>query len=220
MEGPTEIWCGDGLLADESVLLGYPSTRSATTQLTMGDGARLRSGTVIYAGSRIGDGFETGHNVVIREGSSIGDNVSVWSNSVVDYGVTIGNRVKIHSNCYVSQFSELEDDAFLAPGVTLANDLFPGDSASAEAMSGPRICKGAQIGVNVSILPYVTIGPGAIIGAGSTVTRNIPGGTIAYGCPARPVASVPPPSTIAERVRRAQEERLVILTGQSVGSGP
>ena len=122
--------------------------------LVLGAGARLRSGTVLYDGTTIGRRLQTGHGVVIREGCEIGDDVSVWSNSVIDYGCRIGDRVKIHCNCYVAQYTELEDDVFLAPGVTIANDLYPGDERSAQLMAGPRIGAGAQIGVNVTILPY------------------------------------------------------------------
>ena len=91
----------------------------------------------------------------------IGDDVSIWSNTVVDYGCRIGDRVKIHSNCYIAQYTEIGDDAFLAPGVTIANDLYPGQAATRrELMSGPSIGAGAQIGVNVTVLPYVRIGDG------------------------------------------------------------
>lgn len=169
---------------DDDVLLGYPSARDCDPRLVLGTGARLRSGTVLYVGSRIGRRFETGHHVVIREENRIGDDVSVWSNTVIDYGCVVGNRVKVHSNCYIAQYTEIEDDAFLAPGVTLANDLFPGSEESAELMGGPSIGAGAQIGVNVTILPYVRIGRAAIVGAGSVVTKDIPDCTIAYGVPA------------------------------------
>jgi acetyltransferase-like isoleucine patch superfamily enzyme len=169
---------------DDDVLLGYPSARDCDPRLVLGPGARLRSGTVLYVGSRIGRRFETGHHVVIREENRIGDDVSVWSNTIIDYGCVVGNRVKVHSNCYVAQYTEIEDDAFLAPGVTLANDLFPGSEESAELMGGPSIGAGAQIGVNVTILPYVRIGRAAIIGAGSVVTKDIPDCTIAFGSPA------------------------------------
>jgi acetyltransferase-like isoleucine patch superfamily enzyme len=141
---------------------------------------------VLYDGSTIGRRLETGHGVVIRESCEIGDNVSVWSNSVIDYGCRIGNRVKIHCNCYVAQFTELEDDVFLAPGVTIANDLYPGDRRSAQLMAGPRIGAGAQIGVNVTVLPFVRIGAGALIGAGSVVSRDIPAAVVAFGNPAAP----------------------------------
>jgi len=180
--------------ADLDVRVGYPVTRTDVEPLALGPGARLRSGTVLYDGTTIGRCLQTGHGVVIREACTIGDDVSVWSNSVIDYGCRIGNRVKIHCNCYVAQYTELEDDVFLAPGVTIANDLYPGDRRSAQLMAGPKIGAGAQIGVNVTILPFVRIGAGALIGAGSVVTRDIPAEAVAFGNPAvarRTVAELP-----------------------------
>ncbi len=179
---------------DRGVLIGYPAARGDAGPLVLGAGARLRSGTVLYDGTRIGRRLQTGHGVVIREGCEIGDDLSVWSNTVVDYGCRIGDRVKIHCNCYVAQFTELEDDVFLAPGVTIANDLYPGDERSARLMAGPRIGAGAHIGVNVTILPFVRIGAGALIGAGSVVARDVPAGVVAFGNPAvarRAVADLP-----------------------------
>jgi acetyltransferase-like isoleucine patch superfamily enzyme len=179
-DGPSE------LSIDQGVLLNYPSARASFEPLELGAGARLRSGSVLYAGSVIGAGFQTGHNVVIREENHIGDDVSVWSNTVIDYGCWIGRGTKIHCNCYVAQFSVLGEGVFFAPGVTVANDLYPGDPESAEAMKGPEIGAGAQVGVNVTILPYVRIGAGALVGAGSVVTRDLPPNCVAYGNPARP----------------------------------
>jgi acetyltransferase-like isoleucine patch superfamily enzyme len=178
---------------DPDVILGYPAGGPGQP-LDLGADARLRSGTVLYGGSRIGVGLETGHHVVIREDCQIGVQVSVWSNTIIDYGCRIGDRVKIHANCYVAQYTVIDDDAFLAPGVSIANDLYPGDEHSARLMTGPHIGAGAQIGVNVTILPYVHIGAGALIGSGSVVTRDIPPGMVAYGNPAkphRPVADLP-----------------------------
>jgi acetyltransferase-like isoleucine patch superfamily enzyme len=185
---------------DPGVLAGYPAGRSESGPLILGAGARLRSGTVLYDGTTIGLRLQTGHGVVIREGCEIGDDVCIWSNTVVDYGCRIGDRVKIHCNCYVAQYTDLENDVFLAPGVTIANDLYPGDDRSAQLMAGPRIGAGAQIGVNVTILPFVRIGAGALIGAGSVVTRDIPAGVVAFGNPAmarRAVADLP---VVATRV--------------------
>src|SRR5580658_6649936 len=179
---------------DLGVVIGYPVTRGDAGALVLGPGARLRSGTVLYDGTTIGRRLQTGHGVVIREGCQIGDDVAIWSNTVVDYRCRIGHRVKIHCNCYVAQYTELEDDVFLAPGVTIANDLYPGDERSARLMAGPRIGAAAQIGVNVTILPFVRIGAASLIGAGSVVTRDIPAGVVAFGNPAtvrREVAELP-----------------------------
>jgi acetyltransferase-like isoleucine patch superfamily enzyme len=179
-----ELLTAPGLSADTTAIIGYPPTRGSYAGLILGENARIRSGTAIYRGSRIGNRFQTGHNVVIREECTIGDDVSVWSNTVLDYGCRIGNRVKIHSNCYVAQYTDIEDDVFLAPGVSIANDLYPGQEASARVMSGPSIGRGAQIGVNVTILPFVRIGAGCLIGAGAVVVFDIPEGCVAFGNPA------------------------------------
>ena len=170
---------------DENVILGYKTGRAiADETLTIGPGAHLRSGTIIYAGSTIGAGLETGHNVVIREENIIGDHVGVWGNSVIDYGCRIGDNVKIHTNCYVAQFTVLEDDVFLAPGVSIANDPHPFCAECTEE-NGPVIKRGARVGVNVTILPGVTIGEHALVGAGSVVSRDVPPGAVVYGNPAR-----------------------------------
>jgi acetyltransferase-like isoleucine patch superfamily enzyme len=185
---------------DDDVRLAYPSERCAADWLELGDGPTLRSGTVIYAGSRIGARLTTGHHVVIREECEIGDDVSIWSNSVVDYGCRIGDGVKIHCNCYIAQYTQIDEGAFLAPGVTIANDLYPRVPGSRDVMSGPHIGAGARIGVNVTLLPFVRIGEGALIGSGAVVTRDIPAGAVAYGNPARISGSVADLAPVAARV--------------------
>ncbi len=158
--------------------------------LTLGAGARLGSGTILYLGSTIGARLQTGHHVVVREQNVVGDDVSIWSNSVIDYGCQIGNQVKIHTNVYIAQFSTLEDEVFIAPGVSFANDIHPGCPMSGPCMRGPTIKRGAQLGVNVTVVPYVVIGEYALIGAGSVVTRDIPARAVAYGNPARVVGTI------------------------------
>ncbi len=171
---------------DRGAIVGYRPERKITDfTLTLGPRARIRAGSVVYLGSKIGADLETGHNAIIREQNKIGDKFRIWNNSVIDYDCRIGNNVKIHSNCYVAQFTRIEDDVFLAPGVTIANDLHPGCKYSNRCMKGPIIKRGAQIGVNVTILPFITIGDGAIIGSGSVVTKDIPAYAVAYGNPCR-----------------------------------
>ena len=120
-----------------------PSRKLPDLELWIGKSSTLRSGTVIYLGSRIGDFLETGHHAVIREENGIGDHFSLWSNSTVDYRCRIGNNVKVHCNCYIAQFTTIEDDVFLAPGVIVANDLHPGTPGAIECMKGPTLERGA-----------------------------------------------------------------------------
>ena len=185
------IFVGAGAIIDPSATLGErPSRPVAELTLCIGDRACIRSGSVIYAGSIIGTDFTTGHNVVIREENHIGDQVSVWGSSTVDYGCTIGNNVKIHTCVYVAQFTVIEDDVFLAPGVVIANDPHPGCPRARDCMRGPTIRRGAQVGVNVTLLPFITVGEMALIGAGSVVTKDVPPRALVYGNPARVVGTI------------------------------
>ena len=188
-KGPA-VRLGEGAVMDAGVILGYPPARGDNHLLAIGPNSRIRSGTVIYSGSDIGCNLETGHNVVIREQNQIGDNLRIWSNSIIDYGCQIGNNVKIHHNVYITQFTIIEDDAFIGPGATLANDIHPGCPNALECMCGPVIKKGAQVGINACVLPRVVIGEYAVIGAGSVVTKDIPPGSVAYGNPAQVRGSI------------------------------
>jgi acetyltransferase-like isoleucine patch superfamily enzyme len=182
---------GENASVDESVILAYPASRPISSRLlTIGPHARILSGSVIYEGSTIGAHLTTGHNVVIREENLIGEHFKIWSNSLVDYGCKIGTRVKIHVGCYVAQFTTIEDDVFLAPGVTIANDIHPGCKHALECMRGPIIKRGVQIGVNATLLPFITIGERAVIGSGSVVTRDVPPEVVVAGNPARILRSI------------------------------
>jgi acetyltransferase-like isoleucine patch superfamily enzyme len=166
------------------VIVGYVPGRKIEVRPThIGDYAYIRSHTVIYTNTTIGAHLETGHNVVIREENIIGERFGIWNNSTVDYGCKIGHGVRIHNNVYIAQFTTIEDDVFIAPGVMTANDPHP---ICTKCMQGPTLKKGCRIGVNVTLLSHVTIGEGALIGAGSVVTHAIPPYMLAYGNPAKP----------------------------------
>jgi acetyltransferase-like isoleucine patch superfamily enzyme len=173
---------------DPGVILGYPPGRPVERYpVRIGDNARIRSGSVVYASVVVGSGFETGHNVVIREGNRIGNDCAIWNHTTVDYDCVLGNRVRIHCNVYVSQYTTIEDDVFLAPGVMLANDPHP---ICTKCMQGPTIRAGARIGIRATILPHIIIGENALVGAGSVVTRDVPPHAVVAGSPARVIGGV------------------------------
>jgi len=168
---------------DPQAIVGAVSGRTIEdTSLEIGPHATVRAFTVIYAGSRIGSHLETGHGTVIREENRIGDHLSIWNNSTIDYGCVIGNNVRIHTGVYVAQFTTIEDEVFLAPGVMIANDRHP---ICRECMRGPTIKRGARVGINATLLPEVVIGEGALVGAAAVVTRDVPAGMVVAGNPAR-----------------------------------
>jgi len=188
LPGAVDVHLVVGSVIDPGVLLGYPSGRPGITGAArIGAGARIRAGSIVYAGVDIGDDFETGHNVVVREENWIGSHCTLWNGSTIDYGCDIGDRVRIHCNVYVAQFTRIEDDVFLAPGVTIANDPHP---ICTKCMQGPTIRRGARIGVNVTLLPLISIGENALVGAGSVVTADVPAGVLVVGNPARVVGPV------------------------------
>lgn len=183
---PELLLLGDDINQDPNVIVGYRTGRRIPDHtLRLGAGAFLRTGTVIYGGTTIGARLQTGHNVVIREQNTLGDDVQIWNNTTIDYGCTIGNHVKIHTNCYIAQYTIMEDDVFLAPGVTIANDYHPNCFYSAECMRGPTLKRGVQIGVNVTLTPGVTIGEYSVIGSGAVVTKDIPPYSLVVGNPGR-----------------------------------
>lgn len=188
---PENVVLGENTHIDPNVFLGYKTGRKIPDyKLIIGDNGVIRCGSVIYGGTIIGKELQTGHNVVIREENQIGDNFNLWNNSTIDYGCKIGNNVKIHCNCYIAQFTVIEDNAFMAPGVTIANDIHPGCEFSGQCMRGPYIEEGVEIGVNVTIIPFVRIGAHSVIGSGAVVTKDIPPGSVVVGNPGRVICSV------------------------------
>jgi acetyltransferase-like isoleucine patch superfamily enzyme len=186
---------------EPTCIVGYrPGRPVADLTLRLGANCYLRTGTIIYCGCTIGAGLQTGHNVIIREENIIGDNLSIWSNSYIDYRCRIGNNVRIHCDCHITQYVTIEDDVFIAPGLVTANDVYPLQEDAAPYMEGATIKCGARVGVNVTLLPRVVIGEGALVGGGAVVTKNVEPGVVVVGNPARVINQVANLRPIEQRV--------------------
>ena len=180
---------------DKSVKIGYyPGDEKFSGwkkvkagDVRIGERAIIREYSVIYVNVTIGDFLEMGHSSIIMEDNIIGSHVVIGNNSCIDFGCQIGDHVQIHNNIYIAQYTILEDNVLISPGVVTCNDRCP---TCTECLKGPTIGEGAQIGGGVTILPRVNIGRRAVIGAGSVVTRDISPEMIAYGNPAREVMHI------------------------------
>ncbi len=128
-------------------------------------------------------------------GCEIGDETKVGTFVEIQKGATIGKRCKISSHTFICEGVTIEDECFIGHGVMFINDKYPrsttgGGSLQTEAdwsVTPTLIKKRASIGSNATILCGVTIGEGAMVGAGSVVTHDVPDGAIVAGVPARPV---------------------------------
>ncbi len=181
----------------ENVILGYPNNEllikiyknSLKVEdynyegLNLGDNAIIRPNSIIYCNVIIGDNLRTGHNILIRETTTIGNNALIGTNTIIDGKTSIGCNVSIQSNVYIPINTIIEDNVFLGPCSVLANDKYP--IRIKTELKGPIIRKGASIGANSTILPGIEIGEGAMIAAGSIVTKDVPPWKLAIGCPAR-----------------------------------
>jgi UDP-2-acetamido-3-amino-2,3-dideoxy-glucuronate N-acetyltransferase len=125
-------------------------------------------------------------------GCEIGDQSRVGAFVEIQKGARIGRRVKISSHTFICEGVTVEDEVFIGHGVTFINDRYPRATAGSGELQTesdwtciPTLVKrGASIGSNATILCGVTVGEGAIVGAGSVVTRDVPAGVIVAGNPA------------------------------------
>jgi len=186
------VQLGDDVEIGDFAVVGVPPRGKAEGELptAIGDGAVIRSHSVIYAGTTIGRRFQTGHHAMIREETSIGDDVSIGTNSVVEHHVRIGNRVRIHSQAFVPEYSVLEDDTWVGPNAVLTNAPHPLCPRAKECLRGPTLKRGAKIGANATVLPYVVVGEMALVGAGAVVVKDVPDRAVVAGNPARTIKSV------------------------------
>lgn len=132
-------------------------------------------------------------------GCEIGDCTKVGTFVEIQKGAKVGARCKVSSHTFICEGVTIEDEVFIGHGVMFTNDRFPcavnpDGALQTEAdwkVVPTRVKKGAAIGSNATILCGVTIGEGAIVGAGSVVTKDVaPGATVA-GNPARPLSPKP-----------------------------
>ncbi|MHA6193665.1 WxcM-like domain-containing protein [Pseudomonas wadenswilerensis] len=140
--------------------------------------------TTIGAGTRV---WAFAH---ILPRALLGKDCNVCDNVFIENDVVIGDRVTLKCGVQVWDGITIENDVFIGPNVTFTNDLFPRSKVYPEQFSRTVVRQGASLGANSTILPGITIGMSAMVGAGAVVTRSVPPNAIVVGNPAKIIGYV------------------------------
>ncbi len=137
----------------------------------------------IIKDAEIGEGTKIHDQVNIFK-CKIGKNCKIDAFVYIEEGVEIGDNCKIRPFVFIPTGVTIEDDVFIGPNVTFTNDKYPRARGEWKQLQ-TRVKRGASIGTNCAILPGLTIGKYALVGAGSVVTKDVPDCAIVCGSPAR-----------------------------------
>lgn len=137
------------------------------------------------AEASLGIGTRVWQFVVILRGARIGANCNICAHTLIEGDVIIGDRVTVKSGVFLWDGTRIEDDVFIGPNATFTNDLMPRSKVYPEAFSGIIVRRGASIGANATLLPGITIGEFAMVGAGAVVTKDVEAHSVVVGNPAR-----------------------------------
>src|SRR5712691_3762051 len=190
---------GEGVRVLENAVVGkQPSLGASSTAkreplppTTIGEGTVISTGAIVFAGSAIGAGCIVGDQSCIRERVTMADNCILGRGSLIENDTTVGAGTRIQAEAYITAYSTLEEDVFIAPCVVTTNDNFMGRTEKRKSlMRGPTIRRGARVGGGAILLPGIEVGEEAFIGAGAVVTKDVPPRKLVVGSPARVVRAV------------------------------
>ena len=145
--------------------------------------------SALLESSHIGPGTRIWAHAHILPGARIGADCNICDQTFIENDVVIGDRVTVKSGVHIWDGARIEDDVFIGPSVAFTNDRYPRSKQYPETFQKIVIQKGASIGANATLLPGITIGKNAMVGAGAVVTKDVPANAIAAGNPARIVST-------------------------------
>ena len=190
---------GDGVRVLEYAVVGKQPTLGASSTAKreplpparIGDGTVVSTGAIVFAGSEIGAGSIVGDQSCIRERVMLGDDCVLGRGSLIENDTTVGAGTRIQAGAYITAYSTLEEDVFIAPCVVTTNDNYMGRTERRKAeMRGPTIRRSARVGGGAVLCPGVEVGEEAFVGAGAVVTKDVPPRMVVVGSPARVIREV------------------------------
>jgi UDP-2-acetamido-3-amino-2,3-dideoxy-glucuronate N-acetyltransferase len=152
----------------------------------------------ICESEKIGENTKIWAFTHVLPGAKIGTDCNICDHVFIENDVEVGSRVTIKSGVQLWDGVTLEDDVFIGPNVTFTNDRYPRSKQYPESFAKTLVREGASIGANATLLPGITIGKMAMVGAGAVVTQDIPAYAKVVGNPAKIVGytNTDPVSTI------------------------
>lgn len=143
--------------------------------------------------AKLGAGTRIWHHAQVREGARLGSNCIVGKGAYIDFDVEIGSNVKIQNYALVYHGTTIQDGVFIGPHACLTNDKMPRAITPDGALKGRDdwqagcivVRYGASLGTGAIVLPGVTIGRFAMVGAGAVVVHDVPDYGLVMGQPAR-----------------------------------
>ncbi|MCM0647433.1 N-acetyltransferase [Clostridium swellfunianum] len=192
---------GNSVRIDDNTVIGKQPMRAVNSifkdekklpSAKINDNCLIGAGVIIYCGCEIGK------NTLVADLSTIRENVTIGEKTIIGRGVAVENFCKVGSNCkletnvYLTAYSEVEDNVFIAPGVVTSNDNFAGRTKERfNHFKGVTVKKGGRIGAQATILPGKIIHEDGFVAAGSVVTKDVESAVIAVGNPAKVLRNVP-----------------------------
>lgn len=154
---------------------------------------------VVKKDVKLGDSVKIYHPELVNlYGCEIGNECVIGAFVEIRKDVKVGNKVKIQAFTFIPEGVTIEDEVFIGPHVCFTNDKFPRSTningtlqtSSDWKIVQTKVCKKASIGANATIICGITIGEGAMVGAGAVVTKNVPPYTVVVGNPAKVVRKI------------------------------
>lgn len=140
---------------------------------------------------QIGTGTRIWQFCVVLAGARIGRDCNVNAQCLIENDVQLGDRVTVKPGVQLWDGLRVEDDVFIGPNVTFSNDKYPRSRRPPARFAPTVLRRGASLGANATVLCGLEIGAGAMVGAGSVVTKNVPAGELWFGNPARAHGAAP-----------------------------
>jgi len=190
------------------VVIGKNGSQKAVRQTQIGENTRILTGATIYNGCLIGNNCMIADYASIRENCVIGDYTVIGRKVCIEMNTQIGSHVLIETQSHITGNMIIEDYVYFGGMVITTNDRimchppkFRRNLTEADKhFQGATIKKGARIGSGAVLLPKITIGEEAVIGAGAVVTKDVPAFTVVVGNPARKLKDVCKNQTLTQNI--------------------